>query len=746
MADDGDPQGRLRPNGAGEKPISSGGSAVDENAVGEKAAKRQRPQRAARARAFLACHLVCNALLIAYVAINHTFTAQLPVESGWDAILRQHQTFIEALLLTLPGWILGAAVAKFLPRLGALLGAILITLTPVLYYADLTSYLIIGQRLFSRQTSEIVFSIHPWLSDFTTLTSYSRVVWAGVIWAVVEVLSLFVATWISRHVSFGKATRWKLLLAAAALVVLLTPLGFRLAKPRAVLDEMRRHSDRHPICASALVGQPSHAAPEGPNIEEIRIRTHLLKHRAAANDYKARYFNVAATGKPKRPLDVVLVICESFRHDALSEKSSPNLWELRKKSITSRLHFPGGNTSYVAFQVALFGFDPAFSVFDTGDWPPALLNILHQAGYYRAFVGTGGFWREMDRFLNSINFEFYRLDMTFPYNERDRKVVEQAVQILDREGPFRELKGTPVFAMLYLHSTHYSYHSAEEDRVFTPAAPDPLLAPPWDGEYLQKVKNRYLNSVHAVDRLVAPLFAPNRIVIITGDHGETFHEDGRFIHGSALSYPQTTTPFVLYVPDAPPTELAGPTSHADILPTLLDALGIPVNDPALFAGRSLVDPEQRARPTVFSLRDLTTKTCALRGPYCNRQGATRLFHFSIDVWEPSFAFAGVFDEMARPVAAREGDAAAFTDDMEIWLDRLLGGSIGPIAEDPVPDLIDLLQNAEIPTQHRVLEILRELGPKAKAAIPALESHLSADRPWEIRKDAAETLVAVQKGP
>ena len=697
-----------------------------------------------RVRTFLALHWVVNALLITYVATCHMYTKHPPELPVWQGVLAQHQVFVESLLLAFPGWLLGVAVGWLLPRLGLVLGTAAISLAPLVYYADLTSYLIIGERLISRQTYEIVFSIRPWLSDFTTLTSYSQVVRAAMIWAVIQLLSVAIGWWMARPLSGGVSRGQKTVL-AAALVLLLAPLALRLAQPWTVLEEIRRHSERHPIAATALFGHVRHPRTETAEISELRVRSHLLTHPSAVERYRQRYFDVALTGGPERPLDVLVVVIESLRHDAFSPKSSPNLWKLREESIQSELHFPGGNTSYVAFQALLFGFDPALSIFDTGNWPPALTRIMHEAQYYRAFVGTGGFWPELDRFLNSINFEFYRLDMTFPYYERDRKVVEQAAAILDREGPFRELEGTPVFALLYLHSTHYSYHSAPEDQVFTPAAADPLPAPPWGPETLPLVRNRYFNSVRAVDRILAPLLDRRRIIVVTGDHGETFNEDGRAIHGTALSYPQTTTPLLIYVPDAPSADLSGPTSHVDILPTLLDALGISVSDRPLFAGRSLLEPEERVSQAVVSLRDLTTAGSALVGPYSKRAGSTLLFHFDIDLWEPSFAIRGGFDEMARPVPAGDEDVAAFAADLEVWLDRVLAGEGGPIADDPVPGLIVLLDNSTVQTKHRVLEILRALGPRAKAAIPALEARLRKDDPWEIHRDTAEALVAIRKG-
>jgi arylsulfatase A-like enzyme len=55
------------------------------------------------------------------------------------------------------------------------------------------------------------------------------------------------------------------------------------------------------------------------------------------------------------------------------------------------------------------------------------------------------------------------------------------------------------------------------------------------------------------------------------------------------------TPAILYQPRLfPPRVISAPTSHVDIVPTLLDALGTPY-DPALLQGESLLQNEFRRR-------------------------------------------------------------------------------------------------------------------------------------------------------
>lgn len=88
------------------------------------------------------------------------------------------------------------------------------------------------------------------------------------------------------------------------------------------------------------------------------------------------------------------------------------------------------------------------------------------------------------------------------------------------------------------------------------------------------------------------------IVVITADHGEAFGENGTWGHGSSLADIAVHVPLVVYQPRLfPPMHVADFTSHADVLPTLLDAMGASYND-AQFQGESLFRP-QRRRYTFF---------------------------------------------------------------------------------------------------------------------------------------------------
>ncbi|MBU3736433.1 MAG: DUF229 domain-containing protein, partial [Methylobacterium sp.] len=107
-------------------------------------------------------------------------------------------------------------------------------------------------------------------------------------------------------------------------------------------------------------------------------------------------------------------------------------------------------------------------------------------------------------------------------------------------------------------------------------------------EAIEPIKNRYLNSVHHLDSQFARVFdylqanhlLDSTIVVLTGDHGEEFMENGYWGHNSTFSDPQTRTPMVLWIPGVEPASHDKMTSHLDILPTLMPRFGVnnPVSD------------------------------------------------------------------------------------------------------------------------------------------------------------------------
>ena len=133
--------------------------------------------------------------------------------------------------------------------------------------------------------------------------------------------------------------------------------------------------------------------------------------------------------------------------------------------------------------------------------------------------------------------------------------------------------------------------------VFDPHAPY-QPPPPFDARY---AGHRYDGEVAYVDAALGPLLALARhqsrptLIVVTGDHGEALGSHGEETHGLFAYEPTLKIPLIVDDTAQPRpfadavTEL--PARHVDILPTILDALGMPAAKS--LPGRSLVTALER---------------------------------------------------------------------------------------------------------------------------------------------------------
>ena len=117
-----------------------------------------------------------------------------------------------------------------------------------------------------------------------------------------------------------------------------------------------------------------------------------------------------------------------------------------------------------------------------------------------------------------------------------------------------------------------------------------------------KLWNRYRNSALSVESqlvaFAASLDPQRNVIAITGDHGESFGEDGALVHGSRASDAQTRVPLLIVGAGVTAGTVATPTSHLDVVPTLLHA-ATGVADPVRgLDGRDLLG-DTRPRDDVF---------------------------------------------------------------------------------------------------------------------------------------------------
>ena len=292
----------------------------------------------------------------------------------------------------------------------------------------------------------------------------------------------------------------------------------------------------------------------------------------------------AATG---RGTAVILITVDTLRADHLgcygyTGVETPNIDVLARAGARF-------TQAYTPVPVTL----PAHTALFTGAFPMAtgmhdfsgnklpasaatLAKVLRDNGYATAaFIGSAvldsrfGLNQGFDTYFD--HFEFSRLDEAHldQMERRGDLVMDEALRWL-KANPRQ-----PFFLWVHLFDPHDPY---------TPPEPyaSRYRARPYDGEIAFDDSQ--------VGRLVAYLkqqaLFDKSVIVVAGDHGEGLGEHGERTHGFFIYNSTLHVPLLMKLPGVAPRVIADEVSLVDVMPTLLQALKIPV--PTSVQGRSLL--------------------------------------------------------------------------------------------------------------------------------------------------------------
>lgn len=319
---------------------------------------------------------------------------------------------------------------------------------------------------------------------------------------------------------------------------------------------------------------------------------------------------------PKQPLtfrdgspryNIMVLMCETLRADMLTPEIMPETSAFARRAVTFTRHYSSGNSTREGVFGAMTGLHGTYWRNMLRDnHGSAIVKLLQDNGYEMELFTSQSFsYPEFDRTVfATIPPEHMHVRADAPPWQRDRDNVADIIHWLsnrDRTNPF--------MTFMFFESSHARYAFPPESVI----QPDycksfdyatDLIDP--SPHQVRQVFNRYLNSVHHLDsqlgRMVRYLDESgqldNTIVIITGDHGDSFYEKGRWGHGGhSFLEEEIHVPLVMHIPGVPPQVKAELTSHVDIFPTALAAMGIE-NPPTDYStGRNLMQPPP-AEPSV----------------------------------------------------------------------------------------------------------------------------------------------------
>ena len=313
----------------------------------------------------------------------------------------------------------------------------------------------------------------------------------------------------------------------------------------------------------------------------------------------------------KKDINIVFLMFESLRYDMNDPEIMPKLnnYATSNKWVTSKQHFSNSNCTGNGIFGALTGQTPFYWYPSyKKELQPSALSIFDKLGYeIDIYTTTALGYSDMDKHIftkaidNIYKFTGYGGGLGHPMVKRSDLFKWDQIMVDEFLDKFTSNSSdSPSLSFLWFYSTHYNYYFPEEYAKFKPYIDRHYqIYEKGLREESDLVFNRYKNSAYFVDSQISKIVETidksgkieNTIFVILGDHGEEFNEFGRFAHSYSLKNVQTSTPFVMHLPGINNINY-NITSHADIMPTIIDYIDISIPYQEILSGKSLLDFNQ----------------------------------------------------------------------------------------------------------------------------------------------------------
>ncbi len=343
-----------------------------------------------------------------------------------------------------------------------------------------------------------------------------------------------------------------------------------------------------------------------PYVAEYRVRIRPF----ARKDREAEAFAPDVAKVPKKA-NVYLFVVEGLRDDFVTPETAPRLAAFKAESTSFAQPMSSSNSTHNCwFGIFQSSYPLYWTAFhdqkDFAGSPP--LQFFRNAGfrvhsYIRAsdldYLDAG----EMiyGAGLKLIDDPHVRPKEPTPADS-DRKTIAELDTRIGDDGRN--------FSVVHLDGTHHSYFwPADFKPKFLPVAESFNYfkfdyAPP----EVEALRNRYRNALLHLDGLFGKFIDAMKqrglyedaVIAVTGDHGEEFFEHGALIHGSNLYDSQVRIALYFHLPKMKRGRRERAASQIDIMPTLLDGVGIYEGIDGFVEGRSLLRDELRSRYAVAS--------------------------------------------------------------------------------------------------------------------------------------------------
>jgi arylsulfatase A-like enzyme/Tfp pilus assembly protein PilF len=319
-------------------------------------------------------------------------------------------------------------------------------------------------------------------------------------------------------------------------------------------------------------------------------------HRTAAGGTD---FGTLPRGVDRAALNLVVVTLDTTRSDRLGaygrqNAGTPNFDALAQDGVLFDHASTAAPITLPAHSSIFTGrFPPQHGVRDNGgyflsDKEQTLAETLKARGY-----ATGGFiaayvldskWgiaQGFDTYFDDFDLSKYKVFSMGAIQRPGNEVVDRALPWID------EHRARPFFAWVHLYDAHAPYNPPEPFKSRYPGDPyqgEISFADAQVGRVVQFLRDRDL-----FDRTV---------IAVIGDHGESLNDHGEQAHGFFVYESTMHVPFVIRTPYSAMKNrrVSDSVRSIDVMPTVLDLLGVPKPAGAAIEGASVTPLMTGSRP------------------------------------------------------------------------------------------------------------------------------------------------------
>lgn len=338
-----------------------------------------------------------------------------------------------------------------------------------------------------------------------------------------------------------------------------------------------------------------------------------------------------ATASRRRQRSVIIVAVESLRSDVIhlrhqGREVTPNINRLARRGLhLTRAYAESTHSDYadVCLVSSLYPLRTRHHHYYRADdpWPKTLLyDLLKPRGYDTAIISSQNeAWGGMDLFLQTEGLDYFYHPQTSSaptmFSSRDPGFLREMRAGTLVAGKFPDAHTTdvalqwiknrgekPFFLAMNFQSSHFPYLLPEgTPQPFQPCQlDDDIKFSNYPEEKVPQVRNAYYNGLAEIDRQIGRVVQQLKewkklddvILVVTGENGEAFHENGEIGHACNPVEPVIHVAAVIHAPRLIKSRKEDyPFEHVDLAPTLCGLLGI--DPPASFQG---IDILARNRP------------------------------------------------------------------------------------------------------------------------------------------------------